>query len=206
MGRPILACIGARAGAWRLHRTAAWRLHRTAAIVAALLAAAAAGGCAAKAPAGGATPAATAATAPAAAASTVPTATTGAETATLADGRHPVFVKTVDPSGRTITFDLIQFFMGDAATRAAAQDHQESPPPNDYYIRNVNPRLRTLPVRSDAIITVNVLASQTSGDATKDVRVTLAKLASWFPNQSDPMFWVTVRHGRVTRIAEQFLP
>ena len=52
----------------------------------------------------------------------------------------------------TITFDLIQFFTGEAATKAAAEDGQGSPAPNDYYIRNVNPRLRTLPVRADAPI------------------------------------------------------
>ena len=61
--------------------------------------------------------------------------------------------KTVDPGQQTITFDLIQFFTGEAATKAAAEDGQESPPPNDYYIRNVNSRLRTLPVRSGAPIT-----------------------------------------------------
>ena len=30
---------------------------------------------------------------------------------------------------RTITFDLIQCYWGDDATREAAKDHQESPPP-----------------------------------------------------------------------------
>jgi hypothetical protein len=63
----------------------------------------------------------------------------------LVDGRHPVRIKRVDPDRRTITFDLIQFYWGDDATREAAKDHQESPPPNDYYIRNINPGLRTLP-------------------------------------------------------------
>jgi hypothetical protein len=28
---------------------------------------------------------------------------------------------------------------GEDATKAAAEDNKESPPPNDYYIRNVNP-------------------------------------------------------------------
>ncbi|HYY80636.1 MAG TPA: hypothetical protein VFD04_15855 [Actinomycetes bacterium] len=124
----------------------------------------------------------------------------------LADGRHPVYLKTVDPDRRTITFDLIQFFTGDAATKAAAEDHKESPPPNDYYIRNVNPRLRTLPVRADAPITVNVLAAQSTGSATKDVSVTLAKLATYFPNRGTPPFWITVEQGEVVKIAQQYLP
>jgi hypothetical protein len=131
---------------------------------------------------------------------------TTAEPVVLADGRHPVYLKTVDPDGRTITFDLIQFFTGEAATKAAAEDNKESPPPNDYYIRNVNPRLRTLPVAPDAPITVNVLAAQTTGSSTKDVSVTLEKLAGYFPNSGTPPFWITVAQGQVTKMAQQFLP
>ena len=124
----------------------------------------------------------------------------------LADGRHPVYLKTVDPDRPTITFDLIQFFTGAAATKAAAEDGEESPPPNDYYIRNVNSRLRTLPVRSDAPITVNVLAAQSTGSSTKDVSVTVDELASYFPNSGTAPFWITVEQGQVTKIAQQFLP
>jgi hypothetical protein len=139
-----------------------------------------------------------------------PASTAGAPTTSepvvLADGRHPVYLKSVDPGQPSITFDLIQFFTGDAATKAAAEDHEESPPPNDYYIRNVNPRLRTLPVREDTPITVNVLAAQSTGSATKNVSVTLAKLATYFPNSGTPPFWITVEQGQVTKIAQQYLP
>jgi hypothetical protein len=139
-----------------------------------------------------------------------PTSTTAAtatsEPAVLADGRHPVYLKTVDPDRGTITFDLIQFFTGEAAVKAAAEDGEESPPPNDYYIRNVNPRLRTLPVRAGAPITVNVLAAQSTGSATKDVSVTLAKLATWFPNSGTAPFWVTVAQDQATKITQQYLP
>jgi hypothetical protein len=128
------------------------------------------------------------------------------EPAALADGRHPVYIKSVDAAGRTVTFDLIQFFTGEAANKAAAEDGEESPPPNDYYIRNVNPRLRTLPVRDGAPITVNVLAAQATGSSTKDVPVTLEKLASYFPNSGTPPFWITVAQGQVTEMAQQFLP
>jgi hypothetical protein len=142
---------------------------------------------------------------------TVAATTTAAGPATteptvLADGRHPVYIKSVDAGRQTITFDLIQFFTGDAAAKAAAEDGEESPPPNDYYIRNVNPRLRTLPVRAGAPITVNVLAAQSTGSATKDVPVTLEKLASYFPNSGTPPFWITVQQDEVTEMAQQYLP
>ncbi len=124
--------------------------------------------------------------------------------AVLADGRHPVYLTTIDPGRRTITFDLIQWYFGDDAAREAAKDHQESPPPNDHYIRNVNPRLRTLPVRADAPVTVNTLASAWTGSATKNVPVTLAKLATL--RTDGAVFWVTVRHDQVTKIAQQYIP
>jgi hypothetical protein len=122
------------------------------------------------------------------------------EPVVLADGRHPVLLKAVDASRRRVTFDLVQFYQGDAATREAAKDHQESPPPNDTYVRNVNPRLRTLLVRSDAAVTVNGLV-----DTQQAVPVTLAKLATLTRTYS-PVFWLTVRNDQVVRIAEQWMP
>jgi hypothetical protein len=140
-----------------------------------------------------------------------PGPTAGASPATsepvvLAGGRYPVYLKTVDPERRTITFDLIQFFTDDAAAKAAAEDGQESPPPNDYYIRNVNSRLRTLPVAADAPITANTLTAQSSGSATKNVPLTLDELAGYFPASDADPFWITVDGGQVTRIAQQYLP
>jgi len=190
MGPPIVSL--------RATPRASRRLLRAAAALLVLLMTVALGGCGGSQQPGGA--AATSATSAPAGGPTT------SEPVVLADGRHPVYLKTVDPDRQTVTFDLIQFFTGEAATKAAAEDHQESPPPNDYYIRNVNPRLRTLPVAADAPITVNVLAAQSTGSSTKDVSVTLAKLASWFPNSGTPPFWITVEQGQVTRIAQQFLP
>jgi len=178
------------------------RVRRLGAALLILLMAAAVGGCGDSEESGGAGGAPATTAAPPSSAAGPATS----EPVVLADGRHPVYLKTVDADRPTITFDLIQFFTGEAATKAAAEDGQESPPPNDYYIRNVNSRLRTLPVRSDAPITVNVLAAQSTGSSTKDVSVTLDKLASYFPNSGTAPFWITVEQGQVARIAQQFLP
>jgi hypothetical protein len=189
------------AGALRATSSISQRVRRLGAALLILLMTATVGGCGSGEPSGtGGASATTAAPAPTAATSTT------SEPVVLADGRHPVYLKTVDPDRPTITFDLIQFFTGEAATKAAAEDGEESPPPNDYYIRNVNSRLRTLPVRSDASITVNVLAAQSTGSSTKDVSVTLDELASYFPNSGTAPFWITVEQGQVTKIAQQFLP
>jgi hypothetical protein len=122
----------------------------------------------------------------------------------FADGRYPVYLKGVDPNRRTITLDLIQLYLGAEAAREAAKDHKEFY--NDYYIRNVSPRLRTLPVRDDATVIVNGLAADLTGSATKNLRVTLAKLASWLPRAGGSPFWITVEQGQVVSIVEQFIP
>ena len=194
--------MGPPAGALGATSSISQRVGRLGAALLILLMAAAVGGCGGSEEPGGAggTPATTAAPAPTAAGPAT------SEPVVLADGRHPVYLKTVDPDRPTITFDLIQFFTGEAATKAAAEDGEESPPPNDYYIRNVNSRLRTLPVRSDAPITVNVLAAQSTGSSTKDVSVTLDELAGYFPNSGTAPFWITVEQDQVTKIAQQFLP
>jgi hypothetical protein len=137
---------------------------------------------------------------------TTATATTGqqAEPTQLADGRHPVIVKQVNAGGRTVTFDLIQWFEGDAAAKAATEDGQESPPPNDYYTRNVNPRLRTLPVTSGARITLTRLtAGQSGGNAAGPVPADLATVAA---SGVGHIFWATVRGGQIQALEEQYVP
>ena len=125
----------------------------------------------------------------------------------LVDGRHTVYLKTVDPSRRTIRFDLIQFYGGEEALREATKDHPEASPdevrqwvPNDFYIRNLNPKLRTLPTRADAVITVNNLLN-----SHQSIPVTLSRLTTLTQDRS-PVFWITVRHGQVLKISEQWVP
>jgi hypothetical protein len=105
-----------------------------------------------------------------------------------------------DPAQGTVTFDLVQFFRDEEATREAAKDHQESPPPNDSYMRNVNLRLRTLPVWADANITANQLAG-----SNENVPVSLAKLAS-LTRAGSGVFWITVRGDQIRQITQQWSP
>jgi hypothetical protein len=125
------------------------------------------------------------------------------EAAQLEDGRHPVVLERVDVAGRTVTVDLVQWFTGEAATKAAAEDGEESPPPNDYYVRNVNPRLRTLPVAADARLTLTRQTLGQGGTATDGVEVDLARLAASGRKQ---LFWASVQGGRILRLEEQYLP
>lgn len=138
-------------------------------------------------------------TSPATPAAAAPAQTDGA------DGVQVARVVRVDPAAGTVTVDVIQFLTGDAATRAAAEDGAEVPPPNDYYIRNVSSRLRTLPVASTAPITVNVHGAQESGSATTNIPKTLAELAG-IQHLENGAFRLTLQDGQVIRIAEIYLP
>jgi hypothetical protein len=65
---------------------------------------------------------------------------------TLTDGHYDAYVRKVDPDRDLIVVDLVQVFTGDAAVRAAIEDGMDrsAAEVRDTYVRNQNPRLRTL--------------------------------------------------------------
>ena len=124
----------------------------------------------------------------------------------LTDGRHPARITAVHPDGEQVTIDVVQFFFGEAATEAARADGStDLPPPNDHWIRNVNPALRTLPVAPHAPVTVNILSSDETGDSQANSTISLSKLAS-YGDITGALFWVTTRDGAVTGITQQWMP
>jgi hypothetical protein len=129
----------------------------------------------------------------------------------LADGRHAGYLRGVDEGKRTVVVDVIQFLTGEAAVKAAAADGRGSDVPNDYYIRNVNPRLRTLPLA--ASVEVTVLEVELGGnDAARSVTADVAALARIVAHDvqasstdANP-YWLTVAGGRVAKVEQQYLP
>jgi hypothetical protein len=133
----------------------------------------------------------------------------------LPDGRSPVYLTKIDVGNRTVTFDLIDFLTGDAAKKAwkkANPGSSEDGPPNDYFIVNDNPKLRTLPVADPVDCKV---VDQQNMDGTANKTITFDGATAYFisikPDQSDHRlswdpFWITVVNGVVTKIEEQFLP
>jgi hypothetical protein len=130
----------------------------------------------------------------------------------LEDGRHPVYLTALDTSARTVTFDLIEFLTGQAAKKAWLKDHPDEPdgPPNDYYIVNQNPKLRTLPIAMS--VTVKVVDLSGSGAGSKTIA--FSDLPSYLAGDPVPddkrlwpsPFWLTVKSGLVTVFEEQFVP
>jgi hypothetical protein len=119
----------------------------------------------------------------------------------LADGEWFGYVVAATESD--LDFDLSCWFIGDAATRAAAEDGEESPPPNDYYIRNTNETPRTLDVSADT----EVVWYPEPGDPTSEATVAYS---GWIEAIEDreflPMVWLTVEAGKVVAVHEQWVP
>ena len=118
----------------------------------------------------------------------------------LADGKHDAFIRKLDTSGGTVVVDVVQVFKDKAAVDAAIQDGK----PRDaaqylpVYVRNQNPRLRTLPLASN--FQVNLLGgcegSNLSRQAMLDKLASNAKLAGIY------YYTLTVKDGALQRIDE----
>jgi hypothetical protein len=121
-------------------------------------------------------------------------------TTSLPDGEWFGYVD--DASAARLSFDLACWFTGDAAAQAAAEDGEESPPPNDYYVRNVNPGLRTLSVAGSA--TVAWLPNP------GDPSTATVPYADWLTDRTarsyQPGVWLTITGGAITTIEEQYVP
>jgi hypothetical protein len=135
-------------------------------------------------------------------AATTPPAPTVAATPELDDGRSPVLLTTVDVAGRKVTFDLIELYLGFDAEKEWRKDHPgatEVPPLNGHYMRNNNPRLRTLPVSADVIVKV------AESDPSNPRLLPYADLPK-FVADGHRTFWLTVKGGTITLMEEQFFP
>jgi hypothetical protein len=109
----------------------------------------------------------------------------------------------VTTGATSIEFDLACWFTGDAAARAAAEDGEESPPPNDYYVRNDSDTLRTVPIGAGA----EVIWFPEFGDPTSEATTTYE---DWIVAIEERGFlvasWLTIEGGEVVSIREQWVP
>lgn len=133
--------------------------------------------------------------------------------ALLEDGRHPTYLTAMDVGGRTVTVDVIQFLTGQEAVDAYQAEFPADPagPPNDYWIVNANPRLRTLPVAPEVTVRLVRLAEDADADLDPGTWDELpAYLSDLEPSDADRLawnpFWIVVTDGTVTGIEEQYLP
>ncbi len=147
---------------------------------------------------------------------------TSAGASDIEDGRYFGYVRDVQTgSGRTyLVVDYAQFLTGEAAARAAAEAGEESPPPNDYFIVNANPKLRTIPISPAARV---LLAEwEDHHDPADPVAVPIAVwtdrltevLEGTTPADEEPYlhllldlgYWFTIHGGTITVVEQQWVP
>ena len=106
-------------------------------------------------------------------------------------------------SGTDVAFDLACFYFGDIAYDEGAKDGEEVN--NDYYVRNVNPALRSVIV--DASMPVYEISSTDSSFATVPFADWPIDPTGYIACPSDWCgVWLYVNDGEVTEIVEQYVP
>jgi hypothetical protein len=120
----------------------------------------------------------------------------------LADGRYDSYIRTVDTGRNQLVVDLVQVFEGRAAVDAAITDGMARDKAQylGVWVRNQNPRLRTLPLARDLRLDLR------GGDCEAPLNHQLAKLASDARMTSGSThtyyFTLTVAGGAVHQVQE----
>jgi hypothetical protein len=133
--------------------------------------------------------------------------------ALLEDGRHFGYVRSVDADAGTIEFDLAYFLSGEEANAAYQAAGGTGPVPNDHFVVNDNPKLRTLPLAPD----VRLRLLDWNHCCEKFFDGDLALFGQAIEEQGDvtdgdliyrgqSQWWITVENGFVTEIEEQYSP
>jgi hypothetical protein len=123
-------------------------------------------------------------------------------------------VRSVDAAGSAVEFDLAYFYTGEEANEIAAERGDETPVPNDYYIVNDNPRLRTLELAADlelVLLDWSRCCDETFSPSLDDFAAAIAgddpvTIDGRLYYGRSSQYWLTVGGGAVTRIEEQYLP
>jgi hypothetical protein len=133
--------------------------------------------------------------------------------ALLEDGRHFGYVRSVDADAGTIEFDLAYFLSGEEANAAYQEAGGTGPVPNDHFVVNDNPKLRTLTLAPDVRLRLldwnHCCETFFDGDLALfakaiGARADVADGDLIYRGQSQ--WWITVENGFVTEIEEQYSP
>lgn len=108
-----------------------------------------------------------------------------------------------------LKIDYIQWFSGDAAIQAAQKDNGPGFRccDNGYYIRNVNPLIRTFKITPTAVVQ---LATAFSDNPTGKKTISLAEFKRLIDEPQGKAyhvpFWIHLTGDNVTQIVEQYIP
>ena len=119
----------------------------------------------------------------------------------LDDGHHDAYITGVDAANHRVVVDVVQVFHDTKAVKEAVADGK-SPAEAKYlttWVRNQNPRLRTLPLAGD----VQVKLRDTCGEGGDDRDAQLSRLAADARLNGTYYYTLTVDDGTVERIQER---
>jgi hypothetical protein len=124
---------------------------------------------------------------------------TARNAAVLPDGTHHALIRRVDIARDRITVDVVQLFLDGDAVKAAVADgkSREDAQYLTVWLRNQNPRLRTLPLAADLRVDFHHSCEEPS-----DRRAVLTKLAA-SARLGVYFYSLTVRDGAVHAIKER---
>ncbi len=118
---------------------------------------------------------------------------------------------------RYLEIDYIQWFTGDAAEKAMREDgecysDEECIVFNDYYIRNVNPLIRTFEIEPAVEIRMQTYnAGNVAADISWNELITYAELKGIFSSAGyshlkDVPYIVEIQNQKIMKITEQYIP
>ncbi|HET6814251.1 MAG TPA: hypothetical protein VFJ69_09620 [Actinomycetota bacterium] len=124
---------------------------------------------------------------------------TNASALALPDGDHDAYITKVDRANNRIVADVVQVFHDDAAVKAAIADGKSRPDAQylTTWVRNQNPRLRTLPLASGLVVKLAGGCEESSRD---QLLTTLASNAS---QKGVYYYRLTLSGGKIQRIQER---
>jgi hypothetical protein len=127
----------------------------------------------------------------------------------LPDGTYFGFLRGVDPQARTVSFDLMQHFIGPAAYQAQSEDGLTDH--LDGYTRNPTDAVRSLPVAVDVVVTrVGCCVYEGAPGTFDGLAAAFLPSAKQVPDYGDlyrgPVapYWLTIQAGVVIRIDEHY--
>jgi hypothetical protein len=131
-------------------------------------------------------------------------------------------IEEIDLVSRTLVADYVEFLTGDEATIAAREDGkigEDQETPGGFYLRNRNPKLRTLTLGDVGVVTVLACFPE-DGPCAEPYAV---PIETWIEMSSQPdmaeeelgwfwygagfaPYWLTLQDGVIVQIFEQYIP
>ncbi|MDO9557744.1 MAG: hypothetical protein Q7J82_09260 [Coriobacteriia bacterium] len=131
------------------------------------------------------------------------------------DGHYPGIIKSINPAsggGWEIVIDYVQVLGGAEAAAAALAHGDESPPPNDYYVVNDNPKLRTIPISATCAVLMHDTPAPNPSDGVimGDVTITFDdfRVNRWgaLNYYKSAIYYIDVSGGFITNIEHFWVP